>query len=56
MKRDGYWNMVNPTIDRKDNDGDYTYKNCRFIEKVDHDKKSYTERIINKKGEFVKCY
>lgn len=32
MIRDGYWNMKKPSIDRKNNDGNYTFDNCQFIE------------------------
>lgn len=32
MERDGYWNMEQPSIDREDNDGNYCYDNCQFIE------------------------
>jgi hypothetical protein len=30
--RDKAWLLKRPSIDRKDNDGDYTYNNCQFIE------------------------
>lgn len=32
--RDKAYLMKQPSIDRKDNNGDYIYKNCRFIELV----------------------
>jgi hypothetical protein len=33
MKRDGYSKMKDPSINRKDNNGNYTLKNCQFIER-----------------------
>ncbi len=32
MKRDNYYKLQYPSIDRKDNDGNYTLDNSRFIE------------------------
>lgn len=32
FERDGGWQMKRPSLDRKDSDGNYTIKNCRFIE------------------------
>ncbi len=32
MKRDDYYNLKKPTIDRKENNGNYILDNCRFIE------------------------
>lgn len=32
MKRDNYYKLKNPSIDRKKNDKHYTLENCRFIE------------------------
>jgi hypothetical protein len=45
--------MKQPTIDRKDNNKNYTFENCQFLEKNIHDKKSGKEKsllFINKTG------
>ena len=55
--RDKASSLKKPTIDRKENDGNYTYKNCRFIE---HTKNSVHRRNVqsivqyNKKGKLIK--
>jgi len=35
-----------PSIDRIDNNGDYTFDNCQFIEHIDNVKKMWKERKI----------
>jgi hypothetical protein len=42
--RDGAAQMKRPSIDRKNNDGDYTRENCRFIEHVTNIKNSWRNR------------
>ena len=60
MERDGYYIMKQPSIDRKDNDGNYEYFNCRFIE-LKENVAEKNKRILSKKvfqydlaGNFIK--
>jgi hypothetical protein len=42
--RDKAYEMNKPNIDRKDNNGDYIFSNCRFIESLENLLKSHKER------------
>jgi hypothetical protein len=48
--------MKKPSIDRIDNDGDYTIINCVFIEQAEHTRKHKSKPIIqlDKQGNFIK--
>ena len=47
--RDKAWLLERPTIDRKDNNGNYTFENCRFIELVENAVKESRKPVVNLK-------
>lgn len=56
MVRDNYWNLKRPSIDRIDNDGNYTFENCRFIEMPENTRRSKAKEIFqyDLQGNFIK--
>jgi len=54
--RDKAWLMEHPTIDRKDNNEDYTFDNCQFIEKSINSGKDKRKIILqwDKNKNFIK--
>lgn len=58
--RDQAYEMVKPSIDRKDNDGHYEFDNCQYIELKDNVSKRNTEVLslqilqYSKSKEFIK--
>ena len=51
-ERDKASNLKFPTIDRIDNDGDYTFDNCQFIENIDNSIKDKIGHLFH--GLFIK--
>jgi hypothetical protein len=56
MERDDYWNMKKPSIDRINNNEDYTLNNCQFIECGKNTTKSLSKIVLQftKEGNFIK--
>ncbi len=54
--RDKAYNMNYPTVDRKNNDGNYVLSNCEFIERNINSKKDKGRTVLqlNKNGKIVK--
>lgn len=40
-ERDKAWRLKVPTLDRIDNDGNYTIKNCQFLERAENARKRW---------------
>lgn len=54
--RDKGWLLKKPSIDRKDNNRDYDFDNCCFIELNLNVKKAMKQVIRNTKGQFSNKY
>ena len=56
MERDNYYKLKNPTIDRKNNDGNYELNNCRFIENTENAAKDKRKPVLqyDLAGNFIK--
>lgn len=56
MKRDGYWKIRKPSIDRINNNENYTLENCRFIEQSKNSIKAHSIPILqyDLEGNFIR--
>lgn len=56
--RDKAYLMNRPTIDKKDNNGNYTFKNCRYIENVENCSKNKRKPVnqYDLSGKFIKTW
>ena len=54
--RDKAWLLKRPSLDREDNNGNYTYKNCQFIEMDKNSIKDRKKAVIqfDLNGKFIK--
>ena len=51
--RDKAYKMKKPSIDRDDKNGDYTFKNCKYMELGKNSKKAIKNRRNKQNGRFV---
>ena len=54
--RDKAWLLKQPSIDRIDNNGNYTYTNCQYIERIKNSSQNKRKPVLqfDKQGNFIK--